>query len=347
MVSTHPEISWSVVLRASLNEAVPTEDVAERIRAGFEARPELGLIPEAQSFHSTAGAASDLAANMPFGPGDPLVRILSMEDPPHLILATHHAILDGLGLLALLGTALGSKVETDVRGLPAERQGRRGFFTTALRRLSEALVALPARVASADGDAQASGDWLLSRAQDGPPPGTAALAAAVARAVRAWNGSHSESADRIVLAVGASVRPGSDLQPENRSAYLRVHADTGDASALAAAIKAAPIESEDEPAPGLRRVTLISRPIVRLASSRLGSTALVSSLGRVSAPPIVREIHFFPVAHGRSAMTVGMSGLGDRTVLTLRCGRTRFSEKAAEQLADAIVTELDGSLRPG
>jgi len=62
MVTAHPEISWSVVLGASLTEAVPIVDVTQRIGAVFEARPELGPIPVAQSSNSTAEVAFDVAA---------------------------------------------------------------------------------------------------------------------------------------------------------------------------------------------------------------------------------------------------------------------------------------------
>jgi hypothetical protein len=75
-------------------------------------------------------------------------------------------------------------------------------------------------------------------------------------------------------------------------------------------------------------------------AARLGSTTLASSLGRVTAPPLVRAIHFFPLAHGLSAVSVGLAGIGNNTVLTLRCTRARFSEEAAGELADSITDEL-------
>jgi hypothetical protein len=339
-------------LAASLSEVVPIEDLADRIRSVFGLRPELGLVPVLEAFPTSGSvpsalvAALDVAGNSPYGPHDPLVRILSIEDPPHLIFAAHHAILDGLGLLSLLGASVESKIETDVRGLPFDRPVRRRFLPTAVGRIAEAFISPPSTVSSVDGDAGAAGDWLLSRPLDGPPPSTPALAAAVVRAVRSWNRSRSEPADRIVLAIGASLRPGSDLLPERRSAYLRVKVEGGDVSGLASAIRAAPIESDDS-SPTIHGLTQLFRPIVRLVSPRLGSTALVSSLGRVSAPSILRDIHFLPVAHGRSALTVGMSGVGDRTVVTVRCPRRRFAETAAQLFAEAIVTELGRSDESG
>jgi hypothetical protein len=339
--AVHPEISWSVVIGAELREPVPMETIAPRLAEAFGADPRLGLMPRFEPLEHSPGdveAALDLAANTPYSARDPLVRIVATEDPPHLVVAAHHALLDGLGLLALIGVALGAEFQSDVRGLSAERTVRRGLESSAVGRLREALLSPPSRVA-AEGGTPVAEDRLVSRELSGEPPGTSALAAATVRAVRGWNRSRATPSDRIVLAIGASLRPGSNLALEDRSAYLRLPVTSEDPSVLEQAIRGAPLEPGDAPA-AIRRVAALARPAARLMAGRLGSTALVSSLGRVTAPPLVRAIHFFPVAHGPSGVSVGMASVDETTVLTVRCPRRRFSEQAAGRLADAIVKEL-------
>jgi hypothetical protein len=339
----HPEISWSVVLGASLGEPVPVQLVAERVRLAFEPRPHLGLMPDVVAFDlpsSDEGDAFDVAGNRPYSPGEPLVRVLVIDDPPHLVVAAHHAVLDGLGLVSLLGVALGAELHTDARGLPPERPARRGFVASGLSRLGEAVVRPPARLAAEGGRASFGGDWLLTRPLPIPPPGAAALAGAVVRTIAEWNAARSEPSDRIVLAIGASLRPGSEAGLEDRSVFLRLAMDAEeDQAALAEAIRTAPHDRPD-PAALVRWMSPVLRPLVRLAAPRMGSTAFLSSLGRVSGPSIVRAIQFFPVAHGLSGVSVGMGGVGEGSVLTVRCPRRRYSKEGAGALADSIADHL-------
>jgi hypothetical protein len=339
----HPEISWSVVLGASLGETVPVQLVAERVRVAFEPRPDLGLVPDVVGFDLPSGEvgdAFDIAGNRPYSPVEPLVRVLVIDDPPHLAVAAHHAVLDGLGLVSLLSVALGAEQHTDARGLPPERPARRGFVASGLTRLGEAMIRPPAKVAPEGGRPSSGGDWLLTRPLARRPPGAAALSAAVVRTIAEWNAARSERSDRIVLAFGASLRPGSEPGLEDRSVFLRlaVGADE-DQAALAEAIRAAPHERPDPPAL-VRRMSPVLRPLVRLVAPRLGSTAFLSSLGRVSGASIVRAIQFFPVAHGLSGVSVGMGGVEETSVLTVRCPRRRFSEDGSAALAAAIADHL-------
>src|SRR3954447_5901542 len=61
-------------------------------------------------------------ADAPYLEGGPAVRAaLSGGDRPTLLLAAHHGALAGLGLVALLGTALRAPVSSSVRGVPNTR----------------------------------------------------------------------------------------------------------------------------------------------------------------------------------------------------------------------------------
>jgi hypothetical protein len=64
----------------------------------------------------------------------------------------------------------------------------------------------------------------------------------------------------------------------------------------------------------------------------------VSNLGRLHLP-LVRDLEFYPVARGRSAVAVGAAGLDDGpTTLTLRAGN--LSQPGADELLSRIVSSL-------
>ena len=106
-----------------------------------------------------------------------------------LLLAGHHGALDGLGLVALLGAALGAPVTSSVRGIgpdPARTVAPPGDRA----RLREAVFTPPARVVPARRDR--GGDRLVAAPAAGLAGGTATLAAAGMRAVRRWNQAHGD-----------------------------------------------------------------------------------------------------------------------------------------------------------
>src|SRR5439155_26356573 len=107
---------------------------------------------------------------------------------------------------AELGTALGVQLGTTARGVGPSRPGRAGA-TRHVRRALEALVSPPRKIAS-DGGGAASGDHLV-RVRVEQPLSSSLIVAASATAVRAWNTRHGAPADRIVVALGASVTPGA------------------------------------------------------------------------------------------------------------------------------------------
>src|SRR5207302_428246 len=90
--------------------------LSTRIPGAFDARPDLGPIPSLAVIASgDADAAIGHMADARYTVGRPLVRVAlapggGAENPPRVLLAAHHAALDGLGLLALLGVALGAEV---------------------------------------------------------------------------------------------------------------------------------------------------------------------------------------------------------------------------------------------
>jgi len=144
--------------------------------------------------------------------------------------------------------------------------------------------------------------------------------------------------------VGASLRSGSHAGLEDGSAYLSLELKEWSASRVREALRSAPREPSSPRGRLAAGLSVAARPLAAVLSRRMGSTALVSSLGRVAAPSEVHQLAFFPVAHGRSGVALGMATVQDVTVITWRCRRRSFSAQAAEDLADVVLGELDGGL---
>jgi hypothetical protein len=206
---------------------------------------------------------------------------------------------------------------------------RRGFAVAALGRLAEAALRPPdvvRRVAAGD-----RGDRFARVDVPAVSTGTAGLVAAAARAVTGWNGS----ARRVVAAVGASERPGAAVEPRDESAYFRLRLPSSpDASSVRAALGQRP-----EPAvPGR-----VARAAAELLAHRLGSTFLLSNLGRVHAPDVVQALAFHPEASGRSPVSFGAATVRGTTTLTLRTRAAHHTQAAA----DALLTEFSRALTRG
>jgi hypothetical protein len=290
-----------------------------------------------------------------YAEGGPAVRMALVAEPdPAVLLAAHHGALDGLGLLALLGVVLGEPVRSSAKGL-GDRRPAGSFAASAGRRLAEALVAPPARVAPSSGTprgpgAGGSGDLVLARDvadADAHPAGTAAVVAAAVRAIEEWNaagtgGRRRASSRRIVIAVGASRRPGTDLSLEERSAYLRIRPRSGGLNDVRAALYSAAPEPAPDLAGGRPRRWAVALAAIgaRALSARLGSTLLVSNLGLVTGPDGLRSVAFHPVAHGRSGLAVGAATVGGVTTLTVRARRRDFDPAGAQAFLVALAAEL-------
>ncbi len=318
-----------------------------RIARGWPAT--LGPRPSAVEATDEAAAARLRGefADGQYRDGDLLVRLA--RAPGSLVLAAHHSALDGLGLLALLGLVLDAPVRSGARGLDDAASGPGGgFLRRAAARLGEAAFRPPARILpSRSGPADRAAGWGDHLVEDRAPAlagGTAALLAAAALAVDEWNTRRGRSPGRMIVAVGLSRRPGSEPTLADQSAYARVTlGGRGMAAARSALASARP-----EPAPpqGSRGVAAAAR-LARPLAGRLGSTLLVSNLGRIEAPDQVRSISFWPVAHGRSGVALGAATVGGTTMLALRARRTSFDQAAATSLLDAIRRHLEALSEEG
>ncbi len=330
-LSGHPEASWSVVVQAQIDPPPSMEDLRRRLAAASfsvhvaEGRHELELDRLLEAF-----------ADRPYRDGRPLIRV--GRGPLGLILAAHHSALDGLGLMALLGLALDRPVRSGARGL-REAGESPGSLVEAAARSGRALVVPPARVAPEGGERE-RGDRLLQADVASWPGGTPDLVAGVAGAIKAWNLARRTPSKRMEIAVGASRRPGDAPTLADESAYLRLRVPAWSPKVVRAAL------NEAVPEPRVQvpeRAAMAVWPVARATSRRLGSSALVSNLGRITGPAALQWIAFWPVANGRSGVAVGAATVGERTTITLRLRRSDFGADSGTRLLEDIARRLRGT----
>jgi hypothetical protein len=321
-----PAVTWGIALEARLTEPVDPALLDSRLTVLADEHPHLGPSPRVVMTDDPTGAVQRLASE-PFAPGAPLVRVAVA--PTGLVIAAHHAAVDGLGLLAVLAAATASAVSSDARGI-GDRPAP-GFLTGATRRLAEAALHPPTRVmASRKVRTVTGGDVVARREVAGAPRGTSRLVCAVTSAVQEWNTGRGGSSHGIVVAVGASRRDGVRPEPVDDSALFRVRdCERLDAAGVSAVLASAPPETT--PGESGRSGPLV-RAGVRLLAGRLGSTVLVSHLGAVHAPGVT-DLAFYPVTGGPSTVSFGAATVAGRTVLTAR-GRDR--DFSADDLAELL-----------
>jgi hypothetical protein len=278
-------------------------------------------------------------ANEPYADGGALVRV-ALPTSGEVIVAAHHAVLDGLGLVAVLGLVLGADLGTTARGVGAA--ARR---VSVLRRLAypavrmgEAAFRPPARIAHRPGTEE-RGDRLVATSIGGAVS-TSGLVAAAAEAVQRWNSTAGSPASRVVVAVGASLRPGRPLAIGRAAAWFRVEVAPG---MTVEGVRRAMQERGPEPPPATAalRAARASGLAARM-ERRTGSTLLVSNLGGVLPEGVVMGAEFYPSAHGRSGFAVGAVRADAGTTLTARARRSDFTEEEATRFL-ALVAECAAS----
>ncbi len=254
-----------------------------------------------------------------------------------IVVAAHHSLVDGLGLLAVMAALTGSPVSSAARGV-GDRPASDGFAGTVARRLTEVAFAPPAPVAAdGGGTGRATGTDVHADLSVAGTHTTPDLVTAAVRAVTAHNVARGVRTRHVAVAVGVA-RTAAEGEPiRDRSALLRLR----DVEAL----------SRDDVAAALRTVAVqpaagsgvaggaAIRAGLRLLAPRLGSTLLVSHLGDVSAPGLA-GLAFYPVTAGGSGLSLGGLTHRNRTVLTLR-GRARDGQHdGLEHLLEAVAAQL-------
>jgi hypothetical protein len=337
-----PGMTWSIALEARLRTPVDRADVDRALADLAREAPALG--PPAQLRVVDPGrfdAARDELVDAPFDRGSDVVRPLLSADGTRIVVVCHHGALDGLGMLAVLGRLTGTELRSNAVGvsaLPAT-----GFLRRSLGRLREAVLEPPQRFQAAR-TSPVGGDWVRYRRLD-HGAGTAALLAAARHALEEWNAPAPARvrARPVSVAIGASTRAsGAPHTPDRRTTYLRVARVPAGVSAAEARelVRGTPPEPDFPTTRGAG----VGPIVTRLLSSRLGSSVLVSSLGRVDAEPrgVVESLAVLPATGGPNAVALGLATTGDTTMLTVRARRAAFGEADADRLADLVRDSLAG-----
>jgi hypothetical protein len=327
-----PSVAWSIVLAADLAGAVAPAEFADRLSAlnqrlgaGPGPRPVTADDPD-----SLLRSVAALTSGIPVAAGLGGTRV---------VLAAEHQYVDGLGMLAVLSELTGVPAVSAARGLGLRRTPPP--FRTELRtRLTEVVLAPPARVAHTGTDGTATGstfaDLLLDRRV-----GVADLVLAATQGVVRFNRDRSTSSRRVAIAVGASEVGGAAPTVADNSALLRLRAaERADRDTIRAFLRDAPtVPSPGRSLEGSRTwVTRAAGLGVRVLGPRLGSTLTVSHLGDVEAD--VSDLAFYPVAGGSSGVSLGAVTHGGRTRITARGRAERHSAEGLGALLAGIADHL-------
>ena len=223
-----PDANWGIALEAGLLQDVAPSQVESGLHSLVDRYPHLGrtgpvVVSEAAGWEETRA----LALAKPFLPNEPLVRATLVpatgSERSRLLVGAHHGVCDGLGLLALLGAAIGTPVTPTATGLGSRSSG--GSFVASLpRRIGEALRRPPPRFPAVAGADAGSGEAVVVRSVERAKAGTVAVCRAVALVFFERTGGEADSALPLVF-VGASRRRPGTVAPDRQTAYLRFQVD--------------------------------------------------------------------------------------------------------------------------
>jgi hypothetical protein len=345
-VLRHPDRAtrWIVLLDATLCE--PLNDLNDRAASAHAAVPIVGARLKGEVWEAgpppLASIVGDpLEDELTFTPfalaSEPPLRMLMSPDAKRVVLAAHHAALDGRALLVVLESLLG----TPPLGTPdAQLRDRSSTARPSIAALGRSFTYVASRLAQPS-DAVAAQRALPEREARArlrvssiDRPVTARLAAACVNALVAHNSLVGSPLRRCAISVGMR---GSGTVG-NVATYRRVEVDTSGNVELA--VQRA-LTSHTEPREFdwfPRGATTILRPFV----NRLSDTFLISNLGRHQSQEI-EALAFYPVARGKSAISFGLVAAPDGSAyLTARARRLEREE--LHKILEAISMELSSRL---
>ena len=332
-----PAIAWRIVLSATVSTPLAVEDVRERLSArhGEQGWPASGRVltgPDEAGLRRTLGDERQ-----------GVVSLGITEDGRRIVVSAHHSRVDGLGLLAVLGSVTGTSVTSSARGV-GDRPDDAGPLGTLARRLLEVAATPPARIAAPSPvtrSAPRDGLDVYVERELSAPVRTAALVLAGARGVTAFNRAHAargrtRRTRHVAVAIGVS-RDTSAAAIADRSALLRLRdVERLDLGGITDALALAPTQ---RPVQGTGSRAGLLTAGLRVLAPRLGSTLLVSHLGNLAADG-VDALSFHPVTAGGSGVSLGALTLAGRTRVSLRARGTAWTHDGLEQLLEAVVAEV-------
>jgi hypothetical protein len=332
------------VLQATFREPVDRRRGIQALSRLVDVHPHLGLPPTMETFDRvTLPALREEYANRPYAEGEPLIRIGVSLDGRDAVIACHHGVMDGIGMLSLVEAIGGSPVRSLARGI-SSRPASRPFLRMALERLWSALTSPPARFASRRADGASPPGDLLEVLPCAASVTTATLVSAARSVVADWNGGSPKRRRPVVFAIGASRRAsGVQPAPDRCTAYLRL-IDVPDCTpAHARELLADCLPEADFPE---TRGGGLGPLVTRALASRLGATALISHLGRVDSADL-QSLALFPATGGPNAVAIGVAQVGGESMLTVRAKAADFDRASVRDLAARLTLALEKAAQYG
>jgi hypothetical protein len=328
-----PDTTWGICLEVGLASPLEPAVVAARRDVLLEQYPHLVRGDEITLAAPGAWEPSRaLTAAEPFEPDGPQLRMLLAADGRRLLVAAHHGVCDGLGLVAIAQALSEVPMTSLARGI-GDRQAPRSFLSSSAARLREALLRPPPRF-EAHRPERHEGEILVIRTVPRAAVGTVDLCLALSSVFADW--SEPDRAGRPLFVSGASRREPGVLAPDRQTAYLRFWFEPGwdrDQARAAFAALAPEPEFPETSAGGLGpRVT-------RLLRNRLGATAQLSNLGVLEGAGL-EYAAMFPALSGPRGVAVGLVSTTGSTTVSLRTRGSEFGTEDSEELVDRIAAAL-------
>ncbi|YAL81939.1 hypothetical protein ACMYYO_08265 [Dermacoccaceae bacterium W4C1] len=332
-----PTVTWSIAMEAELTRPIPPEQMRAGLAELVAVNPQCGSEPGWQVVEDDAWQdALDAVMNQHYSQDGPIVRGAADRSGRRVVVGGHHGAVDGLGMLALLGAAVGADLRSHARGIssaPADRS----FLRAGLERVKEVVLSPPCRFAPDRHAPDEAGDWIVSAQVPGRID-TSRMVTAITALVQEWN-EGAMARRPVIIAIGASRRePGIELVPDRDTAYLRIVSPSGTDLAVTKAQLAATAPEPDFPASTGGGIGPI---ITKVLANRLGSTALVSNMAVVrGGEELLKTVRLYPAPSGPSGVAVGAISNGTVGTMTLRARRRDFSQVAAQRLLDRYLELL-------
>ena len=326
-----PASTWGICVELAFSDSLDVERIRQRADQLVVDYPHLGSTPtvsrsvDVQWETTRAGLAST-----PFTAGAPLVRLAVDESCRRILIAAHHGVCDGLGLVAIADRLTERCITSKARGI-GDRAASRHFLASSLRRLSEAALQPPARFFGTGAQESGGPEVLLTCRLDVQRKGTVELCHALVQVFAAWP-SPGRRRRRPLFLMGASRRRAGVLEPDRQTAYLRfpLHPNWP-----VSRIREEFARLEPEPDFPETSAGGLGPFVTRLLRNRLGATALLSNLGVLEGNGL-QSVAMFPAVSGPRAVAVGISTTSSTTTLTLRTRSQDFTRAEAQELLDRV-----------
>ena len=331
-----PDTHWGFGLELTFTRPINLSGAQRRLAALVEEFPHLGVAPAVERYEDSVWADErERQSSTPFGADGRLLRVMVSEDDRRFFIAAHHGVLDGLGTLAVAEALTGVTLHAHARGI-GDRRAERGFWTSSLLRLWEALVSPPTRFAgSVPSHVTKSADHVLVTTLPHRRLGSAKVASAIARAHQLW--PLHEGGRRVIISLGASRRAPGANRADRQTAYFRIPLEPG-----AGIDDARQVMEAAEPEPDFPETSAggIGPAVMRLLRNRLGCTVLLSNLGVVTGEHL-ESVAVISTLNGPYAVGLGIASTERATTVSLRTRRSEFTHQETVQLLELLLKEMD------